>query len=209
MTLPASRYSYAAHVLEEARTIHRPRKRALSLAICLPIVWALGCQSATEDAAVEFGSSSEPVTSGYVLKQREGESLFGGNIVIKASPKTGSLTAMMATTTMAEGASTGLHYHKHTDEFFYVIKGTGNLVLGEQSIPIEEGDSVFVPAGLDHKVEKLDPGEPLEVVFFTERPELADEFRESHRINGGEFFSSLEELNALAREYGTVYKTLE
>ena len=44
-----------------------------------------------------------------------------------------------------------LHYHKKTDEFYYIIKGSGQLVLDEQTIDVHEGVVVYVPRGVKHK----------------------------------------------------------
>jgi Cupin domain len=40
-----------------------------------------------------------------------------------------------------------LHYHEHTDEFYYVISGGGTMVLDGEEIELHAGVVVYVPRG--------------------------------------------------------------
>src|SRR5262249_32921730 len=44
-----------------------------------------------------------------------------------------------------------LHYHERTDEFYYIIKGQGVMLLDEEQIELHEGVVVYVPRGTKHK----------------------------------------------------------
>jgi mannose-6-phosphate isomerase-like protein (cupin superfamily) len=44
-----------------------------------------------------------------------------------------------------------LHYHEHTDEFYYVIRGTGKMILDDERIELHDGVVVYVPRGVRHK----------------------------------------------------------
>ena len=44
-----------------------------------------------------------------------------------------------------------LHYHKQTDEFYYVIDGHGTMILDNQQIELHRGIVVYVPRGVKHK----------------------------------------------------------
>ncbi|HZW33341.1 MAG TPA: cupin domain-containing protein [Isosphaeraceae bacterium] len=44
-----------------------------------------------------------------------------------------------------------LHYHEHTDEFYYVIDGQGTMVLDDEEIDLHKGVVVYVPKGVRHK----------------------------------------------------------
>jgi mannose-6-phosphate isomerase-like protein (cupin superfamily) len=44
-----------------------------------------------------------------------------------------------------------LHYHKQTDEFYYIIDGHGTMVLDEDEIELHRGVVVYVPRGVKHK----------------------------------------------------------
>ncbi len=44
-----------------------------------------------------------------------------------------------------------LHYHERTDEFYYVIRVAGTMVLDDEEIEVHEGVVVYVPRGVRHK----------------------------------------------------------
>ncbi len=44
-----------------------------------------------------------------------------------------------------------LHYHAKTDEFYYVIDGTGTMQLDDEQIELHKGVVVYVPRGVKHK----------------------------------------------------------
>jgi mannose-6-phosphate isomerase-like protein (cupin superfamily) len=44
-----------------------------------------------------------------------------------------------------------LHYHKQTDEVYYIIDGQGKMVLDDEEIEVHKGVVVYVPRGVKHK----------------------------------------------------------
>ena len=44
-----------------------------------------------------------------------------------------------------------LHYHERTDEFYYVIAGSGTMVVDDETIELHQGIVVYVPRGTRHK----------------------------------------------------------
>lgn len=44
-----------------------------------------------------------------------------------------------------------LHFHAQTDEFYYIIDGSGQMVLDDQQIEVHQGMVVYVPRGVKHK----------------------------------------------------------
>src|SRR5438445_8139440 len=44
-----------------------------------------------------------------------------------------------------------LHYHKQTDEVYYVIDGQDTMILDEEEIELHRGVVVYVPRGVKHK----------------------------------------------------------
>jgi len=44
-----------------------------------------------------------------------------------------------------------LHYHQKTDEFYYVIDGSGTLIVDDEEIELHQGIVVYVPRGVRHK----------------------------------------------------------
>lgn len=44
-----------------------------------------------------------------------------------------------------------LHYHKHTDEYYYILDGKGTMILDEVEVPLSEGDTLYIPRGCKHQ----------------------------------------------------------
>ena len=51
----------------------------------------------------------------------------------------------------AEIEAAKLHYHEHTDEVYYIIAGSGRMVLDDDEIEVHPGVVVYVPRGTRHK----------------------------------------------------------
>ena len=161
-------------------------------------------------AVAAHGQQASTPSKSYVLRRGEGESLFEGGVIIKASPRSGTRGAEMIWEAMPPGRSTGVHVHHHADEFFYVIAGKGMVLAGKNDVAIGAGDVIFVAKGQDHRVKNADPLQPLEIVFLVDKPGLASEFRASHvQFGVAKKQVTLEDLNKIAEKYGTTYKTLK
>jgi mannose-6-phosphate isomerase-like protein (cupin superfamily) len=146
---------------------------------------------------------------GHVVKRGEGEKLFGGAVVIKGSPRTGSQGVEMLWNAMAPGQSTGIHVHHRSDEFLYVVKGKGLALAGGTEVTVESGDVVMVPRGEEHRLTSSET-DPLEIVFLVDKPGLASDFREAHaRFHNGKWPPNLEELNKITTPNGTTCRTLK
>jgi mannose-6-phosphate isomerase-like protein (cupin superfamily) len=44
-----------------------------------------------------------------------------------------------------------LHYHKRTDEIYYVLAGVGRMQLDEMEIELHKDVTVYVPRGVKHR----------------------------------------------------------
>ena len=44
-----------------------------------------------------------------------------------------------------------LHYHAKTDEVYYIIDGTGSMILDDEEIAVHKGVVDYVPRGVKHK----------------------------------------------------------
>lgn len=79
------------------------------------------------------------------------------------------------------GEQLSLQTHAHRDEFWHVVKGSGQAQIGEAERQVAEGDSVFVPRGTLHRLTAGEAGlSVLEIAFgqFAETDEvrLADAY---------------------------------
>lgn len=42
------------------------------------------------------------------------------------------------------------HYHRKTIEYYYVVSGTGEMELDDETVEVSEGDMIVVPTGVWH-----------------------------------------------------------
>ena len=131
----------------------------------------IGSAACTEEPATQASREQEATSplptpmEGFILKVGGGEPLLNG-IVVKASPKTGTMGSILVEQTFQRGGTTNLHIHDQGDELFYVVSGRGTATLGDQSEVIEPGDVIFVPRSAVHRISNLENDEPLTVVFL-------------------------------------------
>lgn len=45
------------------------------------------------------------------------------------------------------------HYHKVTHEYYYVLHGTGRMIIDDESVPVQAGDCVWIKPYAVHKAE--------------------------------------------------------
>ena len=95
------------------------------------------------------------VPQGYVLGFREGEHLIlrGGDIFINVDPSKGSNGLATGTQQIPVGIGIPIHRHLDKDEAFYIIEGSGNLILDDVRLPIGKGASIFIPKNSWHGFE--------------------------------------------------------
>lgn len=66
------------------------------------------------------------------------------------------------------GQETVMHIHPAQDEVFYATEGRGVITFEDNEIPINQGETVFVPAGIRHGA-RSDADSRL-VILFTKAP---------------------------------------
>ena len=44
-----------------------------------------------------------------------------------------------------------LHYHKQTDEFYYIIDGAGKVIVDDAELEAHPGVVIYIPRGARHK----------------------------------------------------------
>ena len=52
---------------------------------------------------------------------------------------------------LAPGQQSEPDIHPHSEEVYYVVRGAGRLVLGDEEYRVSEGMSVYIPAGVHHQ----------------------------------------------------------
>jgi mannose-6-phosphate isomerase-like protein (cupin superfamily) len=65
---------------------------------------------------------------------------------------TGTNSVAMGIEDFAVGGSTPDHAHPHSDEIFFVISGTGRIVIAGESRDVGPGDAIWIPRGIRHQL---------------------------------------------------------
>lgn len=58
----------------------------------------------------------------------------------------------LAEATIPVGGATVEHFHRHTEELYYVLAGAARMRLGESERELAVGDCVVIPPGERHKI---------------------------------------------------------
>ena len=54
--------------------------------------------------------------------------------------------------TVKPDSKLSLQYHNHRDEFWKIIEGSGQIILGEELIDVKIGDEFFIPKKTNHRI---------------------------------------------------------
>lgn len=69
----------------------------------------------------------------------------------------------LAEATVAPGRATLEHYHRETEELYYVVEGTGRLRVGDSEREVGVGDCAVIPPGVRHTIANSGDG-PLRIL---------------------------------------------
>ena len=58
----------------------------------------------------------------------------------------------LAEATIAMGNATERHYHKVSEEFYFLLEGEGVMELDGETRVMQPGDAVVIPAGAGHQI---------------------------------------------------------
>jgi mannose-6-phosphate isomerase-like protein (cupin superfamily) len=53
---------------------------------------------------------------------------------------------------LAPGAQTTAHYHRRTEEIYYLLEGEGLMQIGNETRPVVAGDAIAIPPGAVHQI---------------------------------------------------------
>ena len=59
----------------------------------------------------------------------------------------------LAEATLEPGQATERHYHRATEEIYFVIKGSGDMEVDGETEHVRPGDAVLIPPGAWHTLE--------------------------------------------------------
>jgi mannose-6-phosphate isomerase-like protein (cupin superfamily) len=69
----------------------------------------------------------------------------------------------LAEATIAPGGATAAHYHRVTEELYYVVEGSGRLRIGDAERDVAVGDCAVIPPGARHTIANTGDG-PLRIL---------------------------------------------
>ena len=58
----------------------------------------------------------------------------------------------LAEATLEAGASTRRHYHRESEEIYYVLEGAGEVEIDGERARVTAGDAALIPAGAWHEI---------------------------------------------------------
>jgi mannose-6-phosphate isomerase-like protein (cupin superfamily) len=62
------------------------------------------------------------------------------------------LNQSLAEASVAEGSSTERHYHKQSEEFYFVLEGEGTMEIDSEIHSVASGDAILIPPGAWHQI---------------------------------------------------------
>ncbi len=181
----------------------------MRIVILLAVLIFLGLYSSCGAPESNERRLPEASRSGYVLAPKEGEVLMTkskrGAITIKVSPKTGSSELAMGTQHLSPGSKIPVHVHYTADEILFIHRGSGHGRVGDSVAELQEGSTMFVPAGVWHGVENSD--EVMELLWYVTPGGLDEFFRDldSATVAGTQKLTP-EEVEEIAHKHGDSYK---
>ncbi len=61
----------------------------------------------------------------------------------------------LAEATLSPGAATEPHRHTHTEEIYYILRGTGRMTVGIEQRDVQPGDGILIPVGTRHTIRNI------------------------------------------------------
>jgi len=58
----------------------------------------------------------------------------------------------LAEAQLPEGAATERHYHRVSEEFYFILEGSGEMTVGEETATVGPGDAILIPPGARHTI---------------------------------------------------------
>jgi mannose-6-phosphate isomerase-like protein (cupin superfamily) len=63
----------------------------------------------------------------------------------------------LAEASLPPGAATDRHYHKLSEEFYFLLEGTGTMEIDGQTREVTPGDAILIPPGAWHQITATTP----------------------------------------------------
>lgn len=68
------------------------------------------------------------------------------------------------------------HFHKVSEEIYYIASGKGKVKAGDSTFIVEAGDAVFIPRNMVHALENTSKREKMHVLCISSPPYKPKDF---------------------------------
>jgi mannose-6-phosphate isomerase-like protein (cupin superfamily) len=58
----------------------------------------------------------------------------------------------LAEASVPGGSATDRHYHKKSEEFYFLLEGEGTMEIDGETSPVAPGDAILIPPGAWHQI---------------------------------------------------------
>ncbi|MFM8414913.1 MAG: cupin domain-containing protein [Planctomycetota bacterium] len=84
----------------------------------------------------------------------------------------------LAEARLGPGCATTPHHHAVTEEIYYILSGTADMTLGDETRPVGPGDAIAIPPGVRHTIRNTGPDELVFLCTCAPGYEHSDTFLE-------------------------------
>lgn len=90
-----------------------------------------------------------------VVHEKEGavvHDICGTAVEMINARTAGSTKVSFAKLIIATGHKSSSHYHKQTEEIYYILSGSGKVIIGAVDFEVGPGHAIFLPIGVSHQI---------------------------------------------------------
>lgn len=81
----------------------------------------------------------------------------------------------LAEASLPPGGATQRHYHRISEEFYYILEGGGTMEINGEAREVGPGDAILIPAGAWHQIRSQKEGDSLRFLCCCAPPYAHDD----------------------------------
>ena len=119
----------------------------------------------------DFSKENQPVTNVSDLIDSKDSTISWCHRLVNTESNSATIISQLP------GEGNRLHYHPDWNEWWYILKGTWEWIVGGEKLTIKKNDLVFIPKGIKHKITAL--GDEPAVRLAVSRADVAHIYPEN------------------------------